>query len=109
MEHDMSRYTIPAQQPEYTCIVGYDPPFGTFFAQVSVITGVPPQPHLILWVGTEVRAIETVPALTQALRDYAEIPAAIQQQLAADARKSGFRPNFGTHFVQYLKRKKDRS
>ena len=24
----MSRYVIPARQPQTTCVVGYDPPFG---------------------------------------------------------------------------------
>lgn len=103
----MSRYPIPARQPDHTCIVGYDPPLGTFFAHVSALTGVQCRPRLILWVGTDVRAIATVPALAQALHDYAAIPAAIQRQLAADARQHGFRPNFGTHVVQLLKRRKE--
>ena len=98
----MSRYTIPAHAPHLTCVVGYDPPLGTFFAQVID----PTQPedderHVPLWVGTDVEEIVSVAALVTALSDWAVRPESITAQLAADQQTQGFRLNCGLAFVQH--------
>src|SRR5262245_7628900 len=98
----MSRYAIAAQTPHLTCVVGYDPPLGTFFAQV--IDPTRPEDdelHVPLWIGTDVAEIPTVAALEAALSDWAVMPESIKTQLAADQQSQGFRPNFGLAFVQH--------
>ena len=71
----MSRHLIAALQPQYTCVVGYDPPLGTFFAQVWDQTLPATEEQVVLWVGTTLHEIPTVQALATDLRKYAVIPA----------------------------------
>jgi hypothetical protein len=83
-------------------VVGYDPPLGTFFAQV--IDPTRPEDderHVPLWVGTDVKEIISVAALVTALHDWAVIPEPITTQLATDQQTQGFRPNFGLAFVRH--------
>jgi hypothetical protein len=98
----MSRYTIPARQLQHTCVVGYDPPLGTFFAQVYETSGTTRKARVIHWVGTGVQELLTVSDLATALQAYAVIPADVRQQLESERQTIGFRPNFGTHLVQQL-------
>src|SRR5262245_20500806 len=70
----MSRYDIPAKHTHDTCVVGYDPPLGTFFAQVYRVRRGQKPPRVIHWIGTALREIQTVTALAEALQNYAVIP-----------------------------------
>lgn len=74
----MSRYRIPAVHEHYVVELGYDPPLGTFFAQVSDNTPTSKDEQdespLALWVGTDVHEITTVDALQEQIKDYARIP-----------------------------------
>jgi hypothetical protein len=99
----MSRYQIPTLSAHHTCVVGYDPPLGTFFAQIEDIT-IPAddERHIVLWVGTEVQELATVAALIDALHGIVSLPAQIQAQLAHDQRTIGFRPNFGLGLVRVM-------
>lgn len=97
----MSRYTIVSQQPNYTCVVGYDPPLGTFFAQVRTNQR-RRQFQELLWVGTTVQEILSVSALAQAIAEYAIIPVDICQQLETDQRTHGFRPRLGTMLMHLV-------
>ena len=56
----MSRYEIPTTQAGLTCIVGWDPPLGTFYAQIYREVGQRRQWRL--WVGTEVAELPTIEA-----------------------------------------------
>jgi len=96
----MSRYHIPTLSPHHTCVVGYDPPLGTFFAQIEDLT-IPAddERHIVLWVGTEVQELGTVAALTHALHGMITLSAQTQAQLTRDQRTIGFRPNFGLGLV----------
>jgi hypothetical protein len=103
----MSRYAIPAYDPHYTCVVGYDPRLGTFFAQVFRVKNGQPPPGVVQWVGTGLHEIPTIADLAQAIQDYAIIPDAIWQQLEADRHTVGFRPNFGTWLLARLRRDRE--
>lgn len=99
----MSRYRIPTQDPHQRCVVGYDPPLGTFFAQIEDVTiPIEDERRLVLWVGAAVHEIVTVAALADALQGAAILPTEVQAQLAHDQRTSGFRPNFGINLVRRL-------
>lgn len=100
----MSRYPTPTIQPGQTCVVGWDPPLGTFFAQVHACPTAKRRTRLLLWVGTDIEEIRTVEELAQALAPYANLPANLQRQLEADRRGAGFRPNLGTRLLRQLQR-----
>ena len=101
----MSRHTITALHPQHTCVVGYDPPLGTFFAQVWDQTLPAAEEQVVLWVGTTLYEMPTVQALATALREYAVIPADVWQRLESERRILGFRPNCGTSLVQAMQRR----
>ena len=48
----MSRYTIPAQDPRYVVVVGFDNPFDTFFCEVCDTAAEDDDTACILWEGT---------------------------------------------------------
>jgi len=64
----MSRHTLAALHPQHTCVVGYDPPLGTFFAQLWDQSIPAAEEQLVLWVGTTLEEIPTVQALASALQ-----------------------------------------
>jgi hypothetical protein len=70
----MSRYSIPAQQPGLTVIVGWDNPLTTFFAQVFNPSIDEDEDACLLWIGTAPEAIPTVAALQAQLAGWATIP-----------------------------------
>ena len=59
----MSRYSLPAQQPGLTVIVGWDNPLQTLFAQVFDPSIEDDEAACLLWIGTAPEAIPTVAAL----------------------------------------------
>jgi len=59
----MSRYSLPAQQPGLTVIVGWDNPLTTFFAQVFDPSIEEDVDACLLWIGTAPEAIPTVAVL----------------------------------------------
>ena len=80
----MSRYRIPAQQPDLTVIVGWDNPLTTFFAQVFDPSIAEDAEACLLWIGTAPEAIPTVAALQAQLAGWATIPADIVDRLVRD-------------------------
>ena len=80
----MSRYTIPACDASLTCIVGYDPPLETYFAQVEDPSDPDETTAMRLWIGCAPQAIPTVAHLQEALRGWAVVPAAVLSDLFAD-------------------------
>jgi len=90
-----------ARPPYHYGVVGFDPPLGTFFAQVYRRKR-PQQPSsLVHWIGTDLHEIPTVEAFTVALAAYVTVPAEIQQQLAHEGR-AGFHPNVGVRLLHAL-------
>src|SRR6266849_4677491 len=65
----MSRHTIAALHSQHTCVVGYDPPLGTFFAQLWDQSIPAAEEQVVLWVGTTLEEIPTVQALATALQE----------------------------------------
>jgi hypothetical protein len=100
-EHRMSRYEIPLTQEGLTCVVGWDPPLGTFFAQVYRDVG--HDRHWQLWVGTEMEELPTVEDLSMAIGGTARLSVSLRQQLTSDQATAGFRPNFGTTLLHHLR------
>jgi hypothetical protein len=80
----MSRYSLSAQQPGLTVIVGWDNPLTTFFAQVFDPSIEEDADACLLWIGTAPGAIPTVAALQAQLVGWATIPPAIVARLVRD-------------------------
>ena len=80
----MSRYSVPAQDPDRTVIVGWDNPLMTFFAQVFDPSIEDDEEACLLWIGTAPEAIPTVAALQAQLADWAAIPPDIVDRLTRD-------------------------
>ena len=80
----MSRYRIPAQDPDLTVIVGWDNPLATFFVQVFNPSIDEDEDACLLWIGTAPGAIPTVAALQAQLTGWATIPPAILDCLVRD-------------------------
>ena len=53
----MSRYSLPAQQPGLTVIVGWDNPLQTLFAEVFDPSIEDDEAACLLWIGTAPEAI----------------------------------------------------
>jgi hypothetical protein len=82
----MSRYRIPAENPQYEVIVGWDDPLETYFATVFDTTVDEDEDDAcVLWVGGALRALPTVALLQEALQGYAAIPEEVVVQLHHDA------------------------
>jgi hypothetical protein len=80
----MSRYSIPAQNPDLTVIVGWDNPLVTFFGQVFDPSIEEDAEACLLWIGTAPEAIPTVAALQAQLVGWATIPDDIVDHLLRD-------------------------
>ena len=80
----MSRYSIPAQQPGLTVIVGWDNPLQTLFAQVFDPSIEDDEAACLLWIGTAPGAIPTIAALQAQLVGWATIPPDIVERLTRD-------------------------
>jgi hypothetical protein len=80
----MSRYSIPAQQPGLTVIVGWDNPLCTLFAQVFDPSIAEDTDACLLWIGTAPEVIPTVAALQAQLAGWATIPPDIVERLTRD-------------------------
>jgi hypothetical protein len=80
----MSRYSISAQDPRFTGVVGWDNPLATFFAQIFDPSIEDDDEAYVLWIGTAPHAIPTVAALQAQLVGWATIPADIVDRLLRD-------------------------
>jgi hypothetical protein len=98
----MSRITIATPPPYAYGVVGYDPPLGTFFAQVSQRRGARGPSALVRWIGTDLQELPTIAALLTAVADVVTIPADVQRQLVHEPQTIGFRPTVGTRVLRAL-------
>jgi len=80
----MSRYSIPACDASLTCVVGYDPPLETYFAQVDDPNDPDETTALRLWLGGAPQAIPTVAQLREQLGGWASLPQDVWAHLVAD-------------------------
>jgi hypothetical protein len=82
----MSRYEIPARNPQHIIAVGWDNPLNTFFAQVSrPVENEDGEDPIILWLGaSRPREIVSVEDLAQHLEPYAALSPEMLDQLRAD-------------------------
>jgi hypothetical protein len=80
----MSRYSVPAQDPDLIVIVGWDNLLATFFAQVFDPSIEEDAEACLLWIGTAPEAIPTVAALQAQLVDWATMPDDIVDRLLRD-------------------------
>ena len=80
----MSRYSVPAQDPVLTVIVGWDNPLATFFAQAFNPAIEDEAEADLLWIGTAFQEISTVAALQAQLTGWASIPPDVVERLTRD-------------------------
>jgi hypothetical protein len=81
----MSRYSVPAQEPGVTVIVGWDNPLRTFWAQVfDPSVDADEEEACRLWIGTTPAALPTVAALQATLAGWATLSADILTRLTRD-------------------------
>jgi len=80
----MSRYQIPCHLPNQTCVVGWDPPAATFFAQIYDYGAAYPE-EPIVWIGEALYAEVVYPEeLARRLAPWAGLPLEVAHRLAAD-------------------------
>ena len=99
----MSRYRIPAENPQYDVIIGWDDPLETYFATIFDTT-VDDDAACVLWEGAALRALPTVDALQACLQAYATIPEEVVAQLHHDAATTTPRTPLQERMVQMLAR-----
>lgn len=90
----MSRYLIPAIQPEHRIVVGWDSPLASFFAEVTdlnveaaVERGECSEEEVdatILWVGTTLGELPTLEHLRSAITPFAILSTDIVEHLQSD-------------------------
>ena len=99
----MSRYKIPADDPRYDVIVGWDDPLETYFATVFDPTvDEDDDAACVFWMGTALRALLTVDALQDCLQAYATIPPAVRAQLHQDRANTRPRSPLQARMLQML-------
>jgi hypothetical protein len=79
----MSRYKFEGNRPEFSIVVGWDNPLGSYFAQVWD-GGELEEGNLRLWVGAGADKVPTVEALAGLVASYGIIPAEVLARLEAD-------------------------
>lgn len=79
----MSRYVLQAKNPQFECVVGWDAPLETFFAQV-LDPAAKEENEFIGWWGGSLREIENARELVALMKEYAEIPEEILSRLEKD-------------------------
>jgi hypothetical protein len=81
----MSRYRIPAHDPRYEVVVGWDSPLETFFCQIFDTTvDEDDETYCVLWEGMTFQSISTLDMLQTHVSQFATIPEAICIQLRSD-------------------------
>ena len=99
----MSRYKIPADDPCYDVIVGWDDPLETYFAHIFDPTVAEDNDAAcVLWEGAALRALPTVDALQASLRAYSTIPPAVRAQLHQDRANTSLRSPLQERMLQML-------
>jgi hypothetical protein len=99
----MSRYRIPAANPQYEVIIGWDDPLETYFATVFDPTvDADDDAACVLWEGAALRALPTVEALQACLQAYAAIPADVVAQLHQDRSNTTPRSPLQERMVQMM-------
>jgi hypothetical protein len=103
----MSRYKIPADDPRYDVIVGFDDPLDTFFGQIFDTTVPEEDDNCVLWVGATLQALPTVDVLQDCLHAYATIPPEVMAQLRHDHATTRPRSPLQEEMLQMLSRSRD--
>lgn len=81
----MSRYVIPAHDPRFEVVIGWDNPLETFFCQAfDTMADEDDETSCVLWEGTTFRSIPTLDTLQARLSPFATIPEAMGVQLRCD-------------------------
>jgi len=79
----MSQYVLSIDT-DLQVLVGWDNPMMTFFGQVSRVSADDAEQQIILWVGDEPRAYQTVDALQEALASVCQLPGDVVRSLRQD-------------------------
>ncbi len=85
----MSRHDLVPLNPSHEVVVGWDPPMGTFFAQVFDTAGDEEDgTYEVLWLGTDFHEVLNPAAVIAAVTPFATVPDGLLEQLAHN-RKAG--------------------
>ncbi|TWA81552.1 hypothetical protein FBY14_12444 [Azospirillum brasilense] len=79
----MSRYEVTTHYPAgVSCIVGWDNPLQTYFAQVERVMSDPDsEPDFMLWIGCSASECLDTAQLADAIAPWASLPADIAEKL----------------------------
>ncbi|MBB3268876.1 hypothetical protein FHW79_006554 [Azospirillum sp. OGB3] len=82
----MSRYDVTTIDPAGTaCVVGWDNPLQTFFAQVERVMPDPDDdPDILLWVGDRASSCLDVAELAEAIAPWAVLPCSVAKKLETE-------------------------
>ena len=109
----MSRYTIPALNPDYEVTVGWDNPLRSFFLHVedtTILAAVRANKDdhrdpVILWVGTEEGELQSLDSdLLPLVGDYARMPDETLAQLRTDQATAPPQTPLQQHMLRMLRR-----
>jgi hypothetical protein len=80
----VSRHQLPAKNPRFEVVVGWDPPLRTYFCQVTDLEG-KEEGQPFIWLGADLKRVpmgEVVDAVTP----YAAVPREVFAKLLEDRR-----------------------
>lgn len=82
----MSRYDVMTRTPtETTCVVGWDNPLQTLFAQIERINpNSEDEPEILLWIGDSTSACLDTESLAEAIAPWAVLPPSTAAKLEAE-------------------------
>jgi hypothetical protein len=83
----MSRHDLISFDPAHEVVLGWDPPMGTFFAQVlDNLADEEDGTYEVLWIGTRFQEVLNPATVIAAVAPFATVPAGLLDQLARDCR-----------------------
>ena len=99
----MSRYAVPALNPDLVIVVGWDNPFQTFFGQVFDPQAPEDTDDCLHWYGDRPCAHLTVDSLQAAMAEWVLLLPEVRAQLAQDQDTATIPPSLQRRMVAMAK------
>lgn len=81
----MSRHDLDPFNPAHEVVVGWDPPTGTYFAQVlNTAADEESDAYTVLWIGTNFGEVPDLGTILATVRPYAHVPDSLVDDLLED-------------------------
>lgn len=88
----MSQHKLPPHVAGREVLIGWDPPFGSFYVHVTDPTKDEDDvAYDLLWIGCSPGEIPAAEEAVEAVRPFARVPDGLVDLLGADARREGSR------------------